>query len=168
MIILEGPDLSGKSTIGARLEELTPLKVFHAGGPPTARDEVYTRILDYPAGCICDRHVTISEQVYGNLGLGVQLVETYTFDLWIAFNKPLILFCDPGLDHLIDNLKYLKTKPHKDTLHVNRVRRNFERIYYKYQSVMEKLKIHTQVKTVDFRTITDNELLHLCYLKRKR
>lgn len=162
MIILEGPDLSGKSTIGARLEALTPRKVFHAGGPPKTMNETYTRILDYPPGCVCDRHVAISEQIYGHLGTRVQMVETYTFDLWIAFNRPLILFCNPGLKHLLNNLKYLKIKPHKPKYHVNDVRTKFQKIYYKYQSVMKKLAVHTRVETIDFRTITDNELLHLC------
>lgn len=159
MIIIEGPDLAGKSTIGKRITNLTDREVHHYGGPPTNAKSINNRIshsIKHPEK-IFDRHSAVSERVYGPLR-GFELMEPEQLDSVLTSLNPLILFCDPGLDFLLNNIKYLKTKPHKEKEHVDKVKENYLKVYNSYQFVMSHLSTFLTVKRVDFRKIKDKQL----------
>ena len=158
MVILEGPDLSGKSTVGKMLAGITKLEIHHSGGPPKGTEEAIARVYDTPQNKILDRHICISEQIYGNMGRRNPKLTVSYMDLWLYKNQPLILFCDPGLEFLLSQLHLLKEKPHKTQEHIEQVRSTYKTIYHKYVHLMNKLKTLTRVMYIDFNSVTKEEL----------
>jgi adenylate kinase family enzyme len=118
MIILEGPDGSGKSTLGFKISEEIGLPIIHSGGPPKSEEELTLRVIYSQDNSLLDRHPYLSEIIYGTLNGRTPMI---TFDktwLWLSNNKPLIIYCSPGLDYLLKNLDKLKTKAHKSAEHL--------------------------------------------------
>lgn len=158
MIILEGPDLSGKSTIGKKLETLLGMPIYHFGGPPIDGVDLKNRIEYAPKNYIYDRHPAISEQVYGTLKGRQSVIPPTILTQHLIDNDPLIFYCDPGLEYLETKLHCLNTKPHKKEDHVRRVKENYTYIYNKYEEVMTSLSYVLMVVKVDFRYVTNEQL----------
>ncbi len=160
-LVIEGPDLSGKSTIGKRLSYQMGIDIYHHGGPPRDYDDCIKRIDSYPDNMILDRHFCISEQVYGNLGDRVSPFDTALLDLWIIHNKPFVVFCNPGFGYLQSKLQFLLEKPHKSQNHVNDVKKNYRMIYERYIDVIQKINKFTKVVVVDFRNFNIESTIQL-------
>jgi hypothetical protein len=157
-IILEGPDLSGKSTIGERLEDLIGVSRYHFGGPVKSRIEFDSRLNCAPNAFLYDRHPAISEQVYGTIGDRKPLMPPEELTKMLTDLDPLVLYCDPGLPFLLTQLHHLKSKPHKKQYHVDQVRESYTEIYHKYSELMESLSRVIRVRKVNFLTVTEEEL----------
>ncbi len=153
MIVLEGPDLSGKSTIMNLFREATGLPSHHFGPPPKTKDEILNRIECPPPNVVFDRHPCISEQVYSILRLEGQLLSSNELTERFLEMNPLVVFCDPGIDYLLSKMHFLKAKAHKSTDHVGKVEQNYRHIYARYQGLMHNIGQHIMVKRIDFRTI---------------
>jgi len=170
MIVLEGPDLSGKSTIGKMLEDMLGVNAYHFGGPVKSREEFEDRLNSAPTAFLYDRHPAISEQVYGTMGDRKPLIPPDELTNLLIDMDPLIFYCDPGLPFLLDQLQHLKPKPHKKQDHVDQVRENYTKIYHKYSELMESLSKVIRVRKVNFLTVTKDQLKESIneYFRRQR
>jgi len=157
-IILEGPDLSGKSTIGERIGDMIGTLPFHFGGPVKTKEAFEHRLKTAKLTMFYDRHPAISEQVYGTIGDRTPLIPAEELTQMLIDLDPLVVYCDPGLPFLLTQLKHLKSKPHKNQDHVDQVRENYTKIYYKYSELMESLSKTIRVRKVNFLTVTHDEL----------
>lgn len=160
MIILEGPDLSGKSTIGKRIQSICELPIHHAGGPPQGVLEILQRVINTSQHRILDRHPCISEQVYGHIR-GVMLMTDEFMDQILHEQQPTIIFCNPTLEHLLEQQEYLKQKGWKDKLHVELIKEKYVDVYDQYIAVMLKLSSFLDVYTIDFRSLDDHMLIQI-------
>lgn len=157
-IILEGPDLAGKSTISKLLTEITGTSIHHFGGPLESTQELFKKINKAPLGVVYDRHPCISEQVYCFLR-GRSMIDVDVADQFLKRMDPHILYCDPGYNYLKLKMEFLKSKPHKEKKHVNSVRKHYLEIYQRYEDIMLKFReMGIQVSKIDFTTITKNEM----------
>lgn len=67
MIVLEGPDGGGKSTLASVLAHMTKWPIIGSEGPPKGTIEFIERLERYhalPTTVICDRHPVISDPIY--------------------------------------------------------------------------------------------------------
>lgn len=152
-IVLEGPDLSGKSTVGQKLSDITGLAVFHHGKRPKTIEELKRRVASIHDNVIYDRHPAISELIYSK-ALNRKPLATET-ELLKLVDEQLIVFCYPGWEHLQSKMEFLITKKHKTKYHVKLVRENYGKIITGYMLLMHNLK---NVVCVDFRKITKKQL----------
>lgn len=146
IIILEGPDGVGKSTLAKRLtsEHL----IVHGGGPVKDMAGVEQRcqnMIDHARVpnsrvYVYDRHTMISELVYGKVLRGESLVN---IDQSIEFFwnvRPTIVFLFPGKSDLALRMKenaisLAKEKAHKSQAHTESVVQNYDRLVKAYGDI---------------------------------
>lgn len=110
MIIVEGLDNSGKSTLAAYLSAELGLPIHHPGGNPKSKEEVIERAnfaLDNHDKYIFDRTPFITEAVYCVLR---------NEDSWLADQKelyarfenlqPVLIYCRPPDNYVLDMRKH--------------------------------------------------------------
>ncbi|MFN9301361.1 MAG: hypothetical protein ACK6DA_01190 [Candidatus Kapaibacterium sp.] len=137
MIILEGPDGAGKSTLGRILENELGLKVFHPGGAPD-----FVQFTEYCNRCnemlrenyVCDRVSQISEYVYGPITNGRTMVSTRDVEDYLDFLRAelgvLVIYCkSSNIDKAKDKLQ---TKDHKPEEFLQLVKDNHAKIVAAY------------------------------------
>jgi len=112
MIIVEGMDNTGKSTVAKLLGDTFQLPVVDRQGRPERDEQVIEQVmsfllLDPPA--ILDRHPLISERVYG---LVVRKRDIFEPPLNFSFylerllrDDPLIVYCRPDLARILNFTK---------------------------------------------------------------
>lgn len=125
MIVVEGVDNSGKSTLISHLIEsvLKGWPVQVSEGPPKYKGEQNERVkryLDYHNKYVFDRHPCVSQPIYGMLRTHSDEID---FDLMRRFytRKPLFIYCDPltrGMDGHIER-STVDTKIHLASVHRN-------------------------------------------------
>lgn len=104
MIILEGYDNSGKSTLAALLHETTGFEVRHPGpAPKNFRDEfccLVEQASNAPINVIQDRVTSVSSQVYQNKLFN----ERYMAWLNGMLNTPhcVLIYCRPPIEKILD------------------------------------------------------------------
>ena len=110
MIILEGPDGSGKSTLSRILANVLSSEVFHPGGAPDKEnwnrlnELCWQKLMD---GYICDRVNQISDAVYGPIMRNEKLSSvsnSIIFASDFVNNGGIIIYCRPtGIYEMQDN-----------------------------------------------------------------
>lgn len=111
MIILEGPDNAGKTTLGLKLETALGVTLIHSQRPPADSDD--NDLLSHavaqlePRKVIMDRNYLISELVYGTIlrgqpGLGRERHLKLMNDM-LDLKHILIIYCRPSADVILDN-----------------------------------------------------------------
>ena len=138
MIIVEGPDNSGKSTLVRNLSEQLGLKVLKPNkkGPPKNQEDIYNNTKHIIAGAlshvnnrtIVDRFSLIGESIYGPICRGQ--------DLWVScFDKkmkmysilrtidPFFIYCRPPNSVVLD-MKSHELKSSDTPEHIQRVEKN--------------------------------------------
>lgn len=98
MIVIEGMDNSGKSTLGAALAEYLDLVVQESEGPPLSDEEINERIDRYETMTdrLFVRHPVISNAIYGKFRPeGNPITPGRTMLFYEA--QPLLIYCDAGL-----------------------------------------------------------------------
>jgi len=98
IIILEGVDNSGKSTLATRLAMHLDYVIIPTEGPPKYEGEMDERLeryrVRYATNVIFDRHPVISQSLYGRMrGTGDQFDDKWRKLLKAA--RPLYIYCDP-------------------------------------------------------------------------
>jgi len=142
MLIIEGPDNSGKTTLVKELAQLLPgQKVLHSGGPVKSeadRDERMERILN-SRHVIWDRVPCISEQIYGPVLRGVNIFGGTTYLQAVVDIGAAIIYCRPP-DHLLFNLDTHDVNPdHDDEEHLTGIKQNHEKIVASYDYFMRHI-----------------------------
>lgn len=96
MIIVEGPDSAGKTTLAERLGHDLKKTVVHSGGPPKSDQEMLYRVhtLIYRSGhdVIYDRCPIISDPIYAE-ALGRKSVITRVHALELQWLNPIVIQC---------------------------------------------------------------------------
>lgn len=111
MIILEGPDNSGKSTLAAKLKRDTGLPVIHSVKPKEDMSsiQVYHHCLNQVAPkdtlSILDRVTAISESIYGPICRGKSALGMYQKDALLdIWQRPYtIIYCRPDDETILEN-----------------------------------------------------------------
>ena len=98
MIIVEGVDASGKSTLVKFLAQALRLPVQGSEGPPHYEGEMEKRIQRYSTlpPTIFDRHPIISQSIYGSMRSHRDTFDSKWHDWLYNEKKPFIIYCDPG------------------------------------------------------------------------
>jgi hypothetical protein len=134
MIIVEGPDGGGKTTMCKMLAEYFGTEVFHAGGPVKYLEELDTRI-DIQLGeygSIVDRCSIFSEPIYGTILRKRSLMGLTEFERWIEYLKSHhwgIVYCKAK--GKIETGKTWKTKQH-----MKKVNKQKDKIREMYGDIM--------------------------------
>ncbi len=98
MIVIEGPDNAGKSTLVAALAEATGLETQISGGPEKYKGEINDRVASFLAkwknkDVIHDRHPIISHPIYSLFGAGGQTeLDPRLVDMFLR-TRPLFVYC---------------------------------------------------------------------------
>jgi len=130
MIILEGPDGGGKSTL---LEKLRPVfreyEFVHSGGPVQSPADLYTRMRKQHPRQVRDRHFCISSPIYSE-ALGRQCwVDDRVIESWLL-HRPFVIFCFAPTDEMPP-----QTGVHDTPEHVAGITANREKILDAYRQL---------------------------------
>lgn len=106
MILVEGPDNSGKTTLCARLHEEFDLGIVRRAGP-APKEEMEERVralMMSTATVIHDRCPVFSEPVYGSVLRGGSVFGSKNWEyIWLLLWKnPLIIYCRPPKETVFD------------------------------------------------------------------
>lgn len=153
MILVEGPDNSGKTTLIKELHKLTGWKDVHYIKPSQhlSKEDVYHEGLMQlmPREIILDRCFFISENVYGPIVRSNNMLGKYAEPalLHVASSQMLIIYCRPPMEHILGT-----TKPE-----MNGVRENHRAIVNSYDAIMGALSeagafVHTHDWTCPIKT----------------
>lgn len=141
VIVLEGPDGAGKSTLSNHLAKHFMWMQVHTGGPIVTRDEIFERIktkeLMTKEFAIFDRIPMISELVYPLVApRELFITEQESLDL-IKQMRPVIVYC--RLDSSEKMLSHILSSPkgHKPPEYLEKVKANHQRITDRYEEVMK-------------------------------
>lgn len=152
MIILEGADGSGKSTVGNSIQRSSQLELIHAGGPLKDSEEFRRRCeLQLSSfGKILDRISPISELVYGSILRGHTLIPE--LEIWgyiesFIADKWMMVYCRPGIEILMhhainqmDKDTEAQGKTYKPAAHSEQVKVNICSIVYEYDRIVETIR----------------------------
>lgn len=154
MIIVEGPDNSGKSTLIKQLRSELKLneipRVGHgpANGPKDLWERTY-QIIDAVTKSksrwvILDRFTLIGEDIYGPILRHVNLWDRMPQEkikFWRAVNllDPFIIYCRPPKDVITDMKNHI-IKPYDTPEHVRRVNQKQELIIHAYDNYFANWK----------------------------
>lgn len=111
MIIVEGPDGGGKSTLVKMLTEGVPWSIDIGGGPAKSKEEIESRIIRFihrGPYWIYDRFPIISECIYGPI-FGRPPHITPTHLAMLASLNALIIYCRPTKFNLDQQDKEIDT-----------------------------------------------------------
>lgn len=141
MIIIEGPDNSGKSTLANDLSSQLRMPVLSSIRPP-ADATLWAKVYHghdqlHPQRGIRDRLYAISEYVYGRvLRGGSEIGDRHSEVMMDLLSRPYpIIYCRPSLEFIKDN--------HRPQM--PGVMENIERIVFEYDYVMNFLMQHMKV-----------------------
>ena len=147
MIVLEGPDNAGKSTLGKQLSERFGVDVHHSSNPKMTyaelRDKMREVINDPRRDAIYDRVPLISEGIYGTLLRGVNRFNCHEGSgLWQLFAaaRPLIIYCRPNDSTLSVGLEF---KPDETEDHIKAVKEKHLHIAHAYDELMASMAHQT-------------------------
>lgn len=143
ILILEGPDNAGKSTLGQRLSVDLQMDLIHPGGPPKNIVEVIARCQEQSAtfqlstevDFIYDRITCISDSIYRGRSEYSRIFEIYQGQLKSAKNV-IIIYCRPS-DARLKNFDDHIQKDHEDAAVVQHAKDNVDRIVEEYDYLME-------------------------------
>jgi len=144
MIVVEGPDNSGKTTLLKTISEAFRTEIHHSGGPPKYDGETLDRTAEYLQMDykLYDRFPAISDQVYSPLFRGVNYFNTKRGQqLFKDFllKRPLIVYCRPP-DEVLMELENHKFHPENETQeHFQKVMANQAKIIETYDALMAQI-----------------------------
>jgi predicted HAD superfamily Cof-like phosphohydrolase len=133
IIVIEGPDASGKSTLAKHLAHVLDRTIQPSEGPPKYPGEINERLARYSTlgdDIIYDRHPVVSEEVYAYALRRTTDVSLVTMQYFYA-QRPLFIYCDPLTRDLP---RTHNKKPHDTPEHLYAVHENYERLVTAYRS----------------------------------
>lgn len=131
MIVIEGMDNSGKSTLGVALAEYFEAFVQESEGPPLSVDEINERVDRYET--MADTHVFVRHPVISNAIYGQVRPEgdPITPGRRILFYeaKPILIYCDAGTRGLDAHIK----KAHDTEQHLADIENHYNKLLNLYR-----------------------------------
>lgn len=130
MIIIEGMDNSGKSTLAQNLASYMGLIVQESEGPPLSADEINARVDRYEemADRLFVRHPVISNAIYGQVR---EEGDPITFGRRLSFYEQghILIYCDAGTRGLGAHVE----KAHDTEKHLEDITNNYNKLLYLYR-----------------------------------
>ena len=136
MILLEGCDGSGKTTLATQIAKHYETKTIHFGGSAD-EETLKTRLKSMKHGKLYDRCPIISEIIYGGTIRKDPKFSLEDLNEFLRKNQPLIIYCNPGLGTLLTNKH--EGRPGEDPQHISDVNENIFRIWQAYEYLMVQL-----------------------------
>lgn len=158
MVVLEGPDCSGKSTFGEFLSIIFRKKLVHAGSHPEgkedARDRMVRDLKRMSDRSLMDRSFLISESVYSQVFDRPDIRKEHSWKRMIEIS-PIVVYCRPPLDVILDTDHVLKDHDDEEKLKV--IIENTERIVGIYDEVMDQLSKEITVIMYDYTQVSTTQ-----------
>lgn len=153
MIIIEGMDNSGKTTLAEQIKKFggDKVEVVHGGGPVEPGTEAlrltqFLILANHPRTIILDRCLLISEEVYGPiLRGGNALTKVYNeASLWNTLKAmdPLIIYCRPPDNRIFKTMKARKQ--------MDGVDQQKKELLARYDKVMKFLACAFEIKVIPY------------------
>lgn len=130
MIVIEGMDNSGKSTLGQAMAAYMDLIVQESEGPPLSADEINERVDKYEMmeKRLFVRHPVISNAIYGQVRAeGNPITPGRSMIFYEA--KPILIYCDAGQRGLGAHVK----KAHDTEKHLADIEAHYNKLLYLYR-----------------------------------
>jgi hypothetical protein len=130
MIVIEGMDNSGKSTLAVFLANALNRMVQESEGPPLSDEEINERVDRYYdlKDTVFVRHPVISNSIYGQVRSEGDPITPGRADLFYE-QKPILIYCDAGLRGLGSHV----VKDHDTPQHLLDITNNYNKLLYLYR-----------------------------------
>jgi hypothetical protein len=136
MIVIEGMDNSGKSTLAAGMADYMDLLIQESEGPPRTTDnmspeeEINDRVDRYAmmTGRLFVRHPVISNSIYGQVRPEGDPISPGRRMIFYE-SKPILIYCDAGSRGLLGH----DVKEHDTQRHLDDIAKNYGRILDLYR-----------------------------------
>lgn len=153
MIVIEGFDCSGKSTLATRLSNAIGWPVLHTGGPTHTVDDVVACLsrsrLRWRRRIIQDRITHVSESVYSHLSYPLKSARALDAIAQIPSNV-LMIYCRPPPGYLLNAiLKEHRRESWDSAEHMSRVLRDAPGMIAFYDTVMAMVALRCNVHVYD-------------------
>jgi hypothetical protein len=153
MIVVEGFDMSGKSTLAKAIGQAKGWPVLHTGGPTTDLQDVIACLhrsrVRMTEPCVQDRITHVSESVYSMTEFpkkaGWAIAHLHEIAVPVC-----VIYCRPPTEFLMDALREEHVAKAHDTCDIlDRIRRDaYEMIHY-YDTIMEVVKQRNRIVVYD-------------------
>ena len=177
MIVVEGPDGAGKSTLVAKLAQRLGFTAYPLGGKPDTLADVYK----YMQMCeerareshvVQDRVTHISTFVYDVLIDPIRAGAALSRLHHLAAARPLVIYCRPALTNRLREVAETRdesTKKYKSEAHRIWVQANLDHIISLYDSLFHALRfLNVETFTYSYDVTSDADLIKLIELHLKR
>lgn len=130
MIVIEGMDNSGKSTLARAFGEYMTMRVQESEGPPKSDDEINTRVDEYAdmKDTIFVRHPVVSNAIYGKFRLEGDPITPGRAMIFYESN-PLLIYCDAAMRGLDGHIE----KDHDSVDHMKMVNDKYNNLLQEYR-----------------------------------
>lgn len=163
IVILEGADNSGKSTLAKRLSLETGLSVVHPGGPPVNVADAIIRCMEQQSiftmstevDFIYDRVTCISDRIYRGNPDYHKVFDQYQRAISMAKNV-LVIYCNPSIERLT-NFDDHVTQAHETDEVVEYAKKNVNRIISEYDDVMHTLSSQRHINIFEYNFEEDED-----------
>lgn len=132
MIVLEGVDASGKSTLAKIISERFGWPIQPSEGPPHFPGEMNQRVEKYmhQGPRIYDRHPCVSQIIYGKMRSHLDPIDDWRIDLFYK-SCPIFIYCEPGNKGLNGHVH--KPNQYDSPEHLANVDKNYDALLVEYR-----------------------------------
>lgn len=171
MIIVEGFDCAGKSTLAIKIGLAINAPVLHPGGPTRDETDVVACLLRslsrMKQRCVQDRVTHISESVYSMLPRPKHAVLALNAMREVA-HAELIVYCRPPTEVLLEALREHSCKEHETQTHVDRVLEEAPTLIRLYDTVMHLAAMYAGCRVIRYDRTKDGDEQHVLDIVRRK
>lgn len=144
IIVIEGPDGAGKSTLANKLSKKSNKKVLHTGGQSSTPGELLGRVkmIEANPDCIVDRFPYLSEIIYRQHPLIID--HKILLSKWEDFkknNNVFLIYCRTDLKTMSENISHEK-KAHKSAEYLEEIKQRHPNIVDRYDQLFRTISFN--------------------------